>query len=337
MGPDSIAIVGVCAPERRRYARRVAAALRRRVVHAPGGRRSGSLPVVERDVADPRPGDGLVVEGATDLDVAHLAGSQHPPLSIVCVVDAQHMIDDLRDGVPLIDDAEPGDDRGDVGARARQAAAFIEAASLVALVNWESVETSRLSVLMALASHLNPTARIRLSRSAEDDVRALEAPVSAGEVWQQRAGWVRALNDEHDPYMTDRRVTTFRYEQLRPFHPGRLTRVLDEEIDSGRCGLVLRSVGFCRLASRPTTLARWEQVGSAMWIDPLQPDDGLSSIGQDIAVTGIDLKVERIVSALDTAAVTDAELAGGPAAWRRFADPLPAWPVDAGGHNPDGP
>jgi G3E family GTPase len=64
----------------------------------------------------------------------------------------------------------------------------------------------------------------------------------------ERAGWVRALNDEHDPYMTDPRVSTVRYERLRLFHPSRLAAALDE-IDTGRFGLLLRSAGFA--GSRP--------------------------------------------------------------------------------------
>ena len=184
-------------------------------------------------------------------------------------------------------------------------------------------------MLMALASHLNPLARIRLARDPHEDTRAAlatETSIPVGE----RAGWVRMLNDEHDPHMTDRRVTTFRYEQLRPFHPERLVRALDDEIDARRWGLVLRSVGFCRLATRPGMLARWEQVGSAMWLDPLHTRDTFSCIGQELAITGLDLNADSAVTrALDGAALTDAEMDAGPDAWERFTDPLPSWPVQA--------
>ncbi|MCC4909076.1 GTP-binding protein [Microbacterium sp. cx-59] len=328
MESGPIVIVGVCTPERRRYVSRAAAALSLRVAHAAGGRgRTASLPT-NPHIGGADAQRGMLIDAATDIELEHFLVSPREFVDVVCVVDAVHMLGDLRDDVPLMEHAPAGDDRGDHGSRARQAASFIEAASLVAFVNWEEVETARLAVLMALASHLNPTARIRLSRHPADDVRSIAAAAPTETPWQMRAGWVQALNSEHEPFMTDRRVQTFRYEQLRAFHPGRLREVLDDDIDSGRMGRVLRSVGFCRLATRPNILGRWEQVGSAMWIDPLAEDDGLHTVGQEIVFTGLDMHPRRLHDALDRAALTDAELAGGPAMWRRFADPLPPWPVD---------
>jgi hypothetical protein len=322
-----VAITGVCAPERHLFAERAAASLGRRLVWAYGGPRHTTSHRPQGFWAGGR--DELALfDCATDLDPLHFSGAFDTPPALVCVIDAPHMIQDLRDGSALRDDAPPGDDRGDHGARARQAAAFVEAAHVIAFVNWEGVETARLAMLMALASHLNPLARIRLTRNPHEDVRAALAADTSLAVGE-RAGWVRMLNEEHDPHMTDRRVTTFRYEQLRPFHPERLMHALDDEIDARRWGLVLRSVGFCRLATRPGMLARWEQVGSAMWLDPLHTRDAYSCIGQEIALTGLDLNTGALARALDAAALTDAEMDAGPEAWERFADPLPAWPVEA--------
>jgi G3E family GTPase len=294
-----IAVAGVCTPERRRYAQRV-------------------------------PGQ-LVLDLATEADLLHtlerLGRSETAAengVQVVCVVDARHMLDDIRDASPLLTDPEPGDDRGDVGARGRQAVRAIEVATAVVLVNWEELPTAELSVQMALASHLNPTAGIRLSRSPREDLAALRLRAAPASPLLERAGWVMALNAEHDPYMTDQRVSTVRYEQLRAFHPGRLVRALDR-IEGDEAGLVLRSAGFCRLATRPG-IGRWEQVGSAMWIDPLVVDGGEDALGQDIAFTGLDLHETVLRRILDRAALTDEELAAGPRAWRRFADPLPAWP-----------
>ncbi|MEI3867592.1 GTP-binding protein [Microbacterium sp. CCNWLW134] len=323
----SILVVGVCAPERRRYAQRLAELIERRVVGATGGRRHGQGLVLDHATADAPRGRAVVIDAATDVDAAHLAGAEIdgvPLFGIICVVDAAHLLNDLASDEALVAGAADGDDRGDTGAWARQAAALIELADVVAFVGWEVCDTPTLSLLMSLASHLSPMARIRLSRQLSDDLRALGDAVSDGAGRYERAGWVRALDRKHDPYMTDRRVTTFRYEQLRPFHPRRLVRSLDE-IDSRRWGTVIRSMGFCRLATRPTLLARWEQAGSAMWMDPIPPDDSLSAIGQEIAITGWDLDVRAVVALLDDAALTDDEFAAGPEAWRAYDDPLPQW------------
>ncbi|SDQ22788.1 GTP-binding protein [Microbacterium sp. cf332] len=298
-----LAITGVCSAERRRYARLTVASGRRRSLH--------------------------VVDLASDTDPPLLHTTLHGMPSL-CVVDARHGLDDLRDESPLRRFVPLGDGRADVGARARLAAQLIESASAIVIVSWEAVPTAELSILMAVCSHLAPTARIRLSRGVGDDLAAFgfgtTLPVhDAGD----RAGWTRALNGEHDPFLTDPRVTTTRYEQLRPFHPGRLVLAL-EMLDSGSCGLLLRSVGVCRVATRPTIPARWEQAGSAMWIDPIDGAHGLDDVGQDLALTGVDLNPAAVRLVLDAAVLDDAELAAGSGLWRTLPDPLPAWRVAVG-------
>lgn len=317
MSRQMITVLGVCGAERRTYARQLAAATVRRVVTVDPHHDGGEIArAVER-------GDALVVELETDVEPAPLLDiiGDH----VVCVVDARHVFDDLRDLAPLSEHAPPGDPRGDVGARARRAVSALECAHLIVLVEWQRSSTAELSMMMALASHLNPRARIRLSRGALSDLRAGGVDDPVGQ-WRDRAGWVLALNAEHDPYMTDPRVRTLRYEQLRPFHPTRLVRALDD-LESGRHGVLLRSAGLCRLATRPGVLARWEQVGSAMWIDPLEEDEGWLTTGQELALIGVDLHGPRIFSALDDAALTDDELAAGPRAWEGYDDPLPVWPA----------
>ena len=320
----TIAVMGVCGPERRAYAERTAAALDRslhllryadlRAPHALAPPR-------------PRPADeNVVVDLGSDVDLVHAIGARGgAEVEAVCVVDARHMIGDLLDDAPLVASARVGDTRGDTGARARQAALALELATRIVWINWELVPTPALAVQMALASHLNPTAVVRLSRDPLSDLRSEAA--HEGEILE-RAGWVRALNGEHDPYMSDNRVMTLRYEQLRPFHPARLSATLDR-LDDGAAGRLVRSAGFCRLASRPGILGRWEHVGSAMWIEPLGADDGCMGMGQEIAFTGLDLSAPKLAHLLDQAALTDDELAAGPSAWVTFDDPLPAWPAAA--------
>lgn len=318
----TIAVMGVCAPERRAFAERTAVALNRplHLLRYADLRSAHALP-------HPRPrstDENVVVDLGSDVDLIHAIGERGgAEVEAVCVVDARHMIGDLLDDAPLVASVRVGDTRGDIGARARQAALALELATRIVWINWEQVPTPALAVQMALASHLNPSAVVRLSRDPLSDLRS--EGVYDGEILE-RAGWVRALNDEHDPYMRDNRVMTLRYEQLRPFHPARLSDALDR-LDEGAAGRLVRSAGFCRLASRPGILARWEHVGSAMWIEPLGADDGRMGLGQEIAFTGLDLSAPKLAHVLDQAAVTDDELAAGPSAWATFDDPLPAWPA----------
>lgn len=298
-----LVITGVCGAERRRYARLSEIAGRHRSLR--------------------------IVDLASDAEPLLVHATLHGMESL-CVVDARHALDDLRDVAPLRRAVPAGDARADVGARARLAAQLIEAASAVVLVNWDRLPTPDLSILMAVTSHLAPTARVRLSRGVADDLAALgfgtTLPASP---FGERAGWTRVLNGAHAPFLTDRRVSSMRYEQLRPLHPQRLLRAL-EILDSGACGILLRSVGVCRLATRASAPARWEQAGSAMWIDPLEAGHGLDDVGQDLALTGVDLNHGLVRRTLDDAVLDDAELAAGPAAWRLLPDPLPAWHLAVG-------
>lgn len=322
--PRTIAVMGVCAPERRAYAERTAVALDRplHVLRTADLRSAHTLP-------HPRPRSGddpAVIDVSADVDLIHaLLARGGAEVDAVCIVDARHMIGDLLDDAPLVPSARAGDPRADVGARARQAALALELATRIVWVNWELVPTAALAVQMSLASHLNPTATVRLSR---DPLGDLQSPAAHDGELLERAGWVRALNDEHDPYMRDNRVATIRYDQVRPFHAGRLSTALDQ-LDDGAAGRLVRSAGFCRLASRPGILARWEHVGSAMWIEPLGADDGRMGLGQELVFTGLDLSAPRLAHVLDRAALTDDELAAGPTAWASFDDPLPAWPATA--------
>lgn len=332
MLPSPLIVAGLCTPERRRYATGLAVATQRALLRI-SMRDEDAPPQTNEPVAlaltrDRRDVERFVIDADIDVDVLHLEiVTRTPPAPIVCVVDARHMIADLRDSSPLDESGTPGD--GDTGARARRAVTLLEAATLVSIVRWEQVATAELSLLMALASHLAPRARVRLSRGPADDLQALLGSTPHGFEHGpvlERAGWVRLLNDEHDPYMTDPRVSTVRYERLRPFHPARLAAALDE-IDTRRFGSLVRSAGFCRIATRPGILARWDQVGSAMWIDPQDAGTQAALIGQDIALTGLDLMAGAVTATLDAALLTDGELEAGAAAWTSFPDPLPVWPA----------
>ncbi|UOR00842.1 GTP-binding protein [Leucobacter allii] len=355
------AVVGACAPERQQYARRLAAAPPRMLVSA--ARLAMSPDPLDEALALAPWSDrasGAVVEFPAEVPVAGIIGAFAEGAEdlqlreIVCVVDALHLMQELaRDDYAVR--RVPGRPGIDGIARALLAATQIEFASTVVLVNWEAVETPELSTAMALVSHLAPAARLRLHRDGEDSGSGAAGASGGGfGAAQERPGWVAILNGDFDPHMTDPRVRAFRYEQLRPFHPGRLARLLDERIEAAAFGTVLRSVGFCRLATRPGVVARWDHVGRMISFDPLALDGpavrfdaargaddagvtaelgsewadaaGLLALGQDLAVIGLDLDVDGLRAALDEAALDDAEFAAGPASWIGLPDPFPSWP-----------
>lgn len=333
---DVIAVVGPCAPEQHRYGQRLALAEDRAFI--PAREIASTEDAVHEGVrlaALVTAPAGAVIDFPAATQVPELIGAagEHDGVrltGIVCVLDASHLLADFaRDDFHTIH----GHRGPSLVAAPLVLATQIEYASSVVLANWEQLSTSDLSTTMALVSHLSPHARLRLDRRASRP-DAAGAPATAFAVEQDRPGWVGLLNDDFDPHMTDLRVSALRYTQLRPFHPGRLRLALDRIAD-GEFGTVIRSGGFCRFATRPGITAGWEQAGPTIAFTPLHHDDRLEdrlgedeeplSFGQDIAFVGIDVDRAGLSAALDRAALSDAELAAGPHAWRAFADPFPSW------------
>ncbi|MGI6878870.1 GTP-binding protein [Microbacterium sp. gxy059] len=328
---DVVAVVGTCAPERARCATDLARSTGR--VLFPALRVSMAAdPVDEALALAPwAAAEGAVVEFPPAIAPTEIIGRFADPgsparlVGLTCVVDAAHLLDDLGRDDYLVHPLPGGSRR--FRARALATATQIEYATTVVCANWDALPTPELSVVLAVVSALGPRARIRLHPAPVDAPELSDPPASA----QDRPGWIALLNDEHDPHMTDSRVRTLRYQSLRPFHPERLERLLEDRIGTGEFGAVLRSAGFCRLATRPKVTAHWEQVGDMISLPPVSTDDDLAedeellAAGQDIAFIGLDLDDRALVRALDDACLTDDEFAAGPDAWAALADPFPAW------------
>lgn len=335
---DVIAVVGTCAAERLGYARRLAAATERMLVPAARLARSPD-PIDEAAALAPwasaseSTAAGAVLEfpGATPVTelIGTLSDEGGPTrlIGVVCVVDAAHLLDDLGRDDYLSTAVREDPKDSEHTARAALTVSQIEFASTIVLVGWTPLSTADLATLMALVSHLSPQARLRLHREGAPPLEA-EAPYAAA---QERPGWVGLVNEDFAPHMTDPRVSGFRYERLRPLHPARLQRLLDERIEVGEFGTVIRSSGFCRLATRPQVTAHWQHVGRMISFLPLTEDDRLDdgeellAVGQDLAFIGLDLDQDALRAALDDTVLNDEEFAAGPAAWAALEDPFPAW------------
>lgn len=315
-----IAVVGTCRPERLLYAKRLAQLTNR--AFFPASRLADSLDPVA----------GAVMELPDDVPAPELIGAftdqdeRTRLVSLVCVVDAAHLLADLHRGDYLPRRDADSEIATPMTARALLSVMQIEYASTIVFVGWEAVPTAELATIMALVSHLSPFARLRLHGRTVGRVEVTD-PYTSG---QSRPGWVSVLNGDFDPHMTDPSVSAFHYEQLRPLHPGRLMTVLDR-IEDGEFGVLIRSAGFCRLATRAHVVAQWEHAGQMFSLNPLRDDslladdEELLAVGQDLALIGLRLGSDRLAAALDDAALTDAELAAGPTAWAGFADPFPVW------------
>lgn len=340
---ETIAVVGACSPERHHYAETLARRTHREFF--PAIRLSASPdPLDEAAAVVPWAGDrGAVVEYPTMCLASEIIASlyRERPLvrltALICVVDASHILRDLSDDGYLRRPRALSEDTDNAAiiARATVTVTHIELATMIVIVNWEKMPTARLSLTMALLSHLNPVAKLRLFRTDDEPWERYAAPLSDAPLAPERdsPGWVRILNGEYSPYMEDPHVTSIRYEQILPFHPERLESALDR-IDNAEFGTVIRSAGFCRLATRQRHAALWDHTGHMISFEPL-PSDGIEaaaqtgdacpSLGEDIAFIGLDLLPRELARALDSALLTPAELDAGPMVWAIFTDPFPAW------------
>ncbi|MGO3885755.1 MAG: GTP-binding protein [Mycetocola sp.] len=203
----------------------------------------------------------------------------------------------------------------------------IETAPAIALTDWESLSTADLSITLALLSHLNPRALVKPHR--EDTPAGITSRVTRGDDDQHQAapGWICCINGEHDPWFHDSHVQTLLFRNLRPFHPERLLAAFDGPISSGRLGTVIRSAGFCQLATRSPRIGLWSHVGQMITLDPTPflSTDPQHPSGQELALTGLGLDGFGLIAALEDAVLTDAEFTAGPQAWRTYSDPLTPW------------
>lgn len=346
---DVIAVTGACAQERSSCARGIAEA--QGFVFVPADQTGQGLETVDRAVDLMRKSihvQGLVLEYPIGEPVMEIVGSLTAPdagtrlIDLVCVLDVGCLLADLDSEefirLPLIGDA---DDGGVIASKAELIVAQIEFASTIAVVNGGSLRPRALERATSLVSKLAPWAEQRLVANpcdvhGRDRSDGLHSP--SGKTYSQQppnAGWVSILNQELPSQRQSCVVEAIRYEQYRPFHPGRLHHALNTCLFHGHRGHILRSAGFARLASRPHITAQWDQVGRIFTLSPLALDDSLGAedellaFGQDLAFIGTGLDEVRLRQILDDAALSHAELAAGPMVWANFPDEFPAWSTTA--------
>lgn len=336
MTPQVIAVIGACAPERRSFAERIADQRWAQLVPAQQIEQdpTAAEKVLQQVSQSTQPGS-VVLEYPLQNPALHIIGeladitTAGELTELVCLVDAVHLLSDLgsSEEVQL---ADYGHDAEAVYAsRAELMVTQIEYASTVVLVNTEAMSAYELNRVLALISHLSPKAHLDL---AEPTGYRRPRPGLGGFTMEQTsAGWVSLLNGDFAPRFQDTSVVALRYEQLRPFHPERLDALMRQLLKHHAAGLLLRSAGFCHLATRGHITAHWNHVGSRLSLFPAAFDhqygaeDEPLAFGQDLALIGIDLDPQKIIAGLDAAALTDQELTGGPGLWATFTDPFPEW------------
>jgi G3E family GTPase len=240
--------------------------------------------------------------------------------TMVTVVDASTFVGELARGERLDEralEAGEGDERSISDLLVDQ----VEFADVILLNKTDLVSERTAGTVEALLRRLNPTARLRrTTRGVVDLADVLDTGLYDPESAALAPGWAEELAGGHTPETEEYGIRSVTYRATRPFHPARLDQAL------GQFTGLLRSKGFCWIASRPDLAAIWSQAGPNLVIEPAQLWSGAEETpGQEIVFIGVRLDPEAPARILDSALLTDDEWASGPAEWVHFDDPLPEW------------
>ncbi len=221
----------------------------------------------------------------------------------------------------------------------------VEFADVIVVNKTDLVSPDALAQVTDILRSLNPRAHIVRSRFGEVPLHEIldtgrfdfDAAASA-------PGWLAVMRGEHAPETEVFGIGSFVYRARRPFDPTRFWDLVQREWPG-----VLRSKGSFWLATRPAFSGAWSQAGAAArhgpgatwWAAVPRPDwpDDAETLAyieehwaepwgdrrQELVLIGIDLDEAALRASLDACLLTDAEMAGGPAAWARLADPFPGW------------
>jgi len=260
--------------------------------------------------------------------------------TMVTVVDAYNFLRDYAAGEALAEhnlavDAE--DERTIADLLIEQ----VEFANVLVINKLDLVTADQAGQLEAILQRLNPTATIlHAERGNVAPTAILNTGLFSFDQAEGYSMWRQEPRFDPTPETEEYGVSSFLYTADRPFHPQRLRPFLESDWPG-----LLRSKGFFWLASRPDEAGYWSQAGALLTIeysgqwedeetrDKKTPEEGLADeveadMGvprQELVFIGVELLREEMIAQLDAALLTDAELAQGPAKWRKYRDHLPTW------------
>lgn len=240
--------------------------------------------------------------------------------TMVTVVDASTFLPELARGDALSERdmaAADGDGRSIADLLVDQ----VEFADVLLLNKIDLVNERTAGMVETLIRRLNPKAQIvRTTGGVVDLDLVLQTGLFDPELAAQAPGWDEEIAGGHTPETEEYGISSMTFRSDRPFHPDRLNAALD------KLQGLLRSKGFCWIASRPDVAAIWSQAGPNLVIEPAQFWQTTDiTPGQEIVFIGVRLDRPHVRQLLEWAVLTDDEVAAGAGVWRRYKDPLPEW------------
>lgn len=303
-------------------------------------------------ISEPMPvAETFTFEDENGNSLSHLAELD----TMVTVVDAGSFLKDFGSWDDLTDrriGLSDEDDRNIVDLLVDQ----VEFANVVVINKVDLVSPYDLEQLEQIIRRLNPNAKLLVSKESRVP---LEEIMGTGRYKLSEAeampGWLAIPRGEEQTETEEYGISHFVYRAERPFHPKRLTEMLDDEFDEGLFAGVLRSKGLMWIASRNDWAYDWSQAGCSIRMNPAgfwwaaapkdewpEDDESIAEINaklngphgdrhQELVFIGNAMEQARVIEILDRCLLTDAEFAAGPNVWQGYEDPLPQIEIESEG------
>lgn len=172
----------------------------------------------------------------------------------------------------------------------------VEFADVILLSKTDLVEAKKLEAVKALASKLNPGAKIIPIKNGEVPLaEIINTGLFSFEKASTNAGWLKELRGEHTPETEEYGISSFVFEAKRPFAHDKLMALLE----SGELKNVVRSKGFAWLDNKPETVMMWSQAGNIINIDPYGYWKAKGQEQQKIVFIGTNLDQQKTKALLE--------------------------------------
>ncbi|MDF2646604.1 MAG: cobalamin synthesis protein CobW [Paenibacillus sp.] len=259
---------------------------------------------------------------------------------MVTIVDAYRFWSDYSSGETLLERSQAvgeDDTREVVDLLIDQ----IEFCDVLLLNKCDMVDADELDELEGVLRKLQPRARfIRTEHGRVEPSEILDSGLFNFEEASVSAGWMKEMEKPvHTPETEEYGISSFVYERVKPFHPGRLMKWMEDWPAE-----VVRAKGMMWLATRHAFGQSLSQAGpsiqfgpSGYWIAALPKEEQEAMLQEDpelakqwdpiygdrinkVVFIGIDMDQANLISSLDSCLLTDEEMTQD---WNDFPDVLP--------------
>ena len=265
--------------------------------------------------------------------------------SLVTLVDCENFLRDYETFDDLVDrklGVSDDDHRNIVDLLIDQ----IEFATVIVLNKSDRIEAEAMEELKRFVHHLNPYAQILESQYGQVDLKSVLGTGTYNEEWAEgHPNWLAVPRGSEQSEVDEYGIESFIFEARRPFHPERFALALN--FDNGILAGVMRSKGYCWIATHHSEAFRWSQAGVSIKMDQDGPwmctvdetewpedeasrewimstmEEPWGDRRQELVFIGSEMDEVVLRSRLEDCLLTDEEMLLPPEQWALWECPLP--------------